>query len=63
MEEEEEKRDMGPDDKIEGYLFIKKTKLEQGKLQMLQNLPNMTTITNLVGQRKSFCCIRNGVLY
>ena len=54
---------MGPDDKIEGYLFIKKTKLEQGKLQMLQNLPNMTTITNLVGQRKSFCCIRNGVLY
>ena len=30
--EEEEVKQLGPDDKIEGYLFFKKTKLEQGKL-------------------------------
>ena len=54
---------MKPNDKIEGYLFLKKTKLEQNKLMLLSNLPNVATLTNLVGQKKHYCCIRNGVLY
>ena len=51
-------------DKIEGFLFLKKTKLEQNKMMLLNNLPSVATLGNLVGQqRKHYCCIRNGVLY
>mmetsp|Transcript_16859 Transcript_16859/g.22716 ORF Transcript_16859/g.22716 Transcript_16859/m.22716 type:complete len:107 (+) Transcript_16859:778-1098(+) len=54
---------MAPNDKIEGFMFLKKTKLEQNKMMLLQNLPSVATLSNLVGQRKQYCCIRNGTLY